>query len=77
MQAKFINSHSNKDREKTCGTKGSHSPEDEMEKGTSIPPEMNHEYGPELHKVWVPRPIEVATSEDNSDYTDRIMTALR
>lgn len=47
-----------------------------MEKGTSIPLEMNHEYGPELHKVWVPRPIEVATSEDNSDYTDRIMTAL-
>lgn len=51
----------------------SHSPEDEMEKGTSVPLEMNHECGPE---VWVPRSIKVATSEDNSDYTDRIMTAL-
>lgn len=29
----------------------SHSPEDEMEKGTSIPLETNHECGPELHKV--------------------------
>lgn len=54
----------------------SHSPEDEMEKGTSVPLETNHECGPELHKVWVPRSIKVATSEDNSGYTDRIMTAL-
>lgn len=55
----------------------SNSPEDEMEKSTPIPLEMNHECGPELHKVWVPRSIKVVTSEDNSDYTDRIMTALR
>lgn len=48
-----------------------------MEKGTSIPLEMYHERGPELHEVWVPKSIKVATSEDNSDYTDRIMTALR
>lgn len=46
-----MNSHSNRDREKTYGTKESHSPEDEIEKGTSIPLEMNHECGPELHKV--------------------------
>lgn len=37
LQAKFMNSHSNRDREKTYGTKESHSPEDEMEKGTSMP----------------------------------------
>lgn len=70
-----MNSHSNRDREKTYGTRVTF-PEDEMEKGTSAPLETNHECGPELHKVWVPRSIKVATSEDNSGYTDRIMTAL-
>lgn len=55
-----MNSHSNSDREKVYGTQ-SHSPEDEMEKDTLIPLELNHECGPELHKVWVPRPIKVAT----------------
>lgn len=34
--------------EKPYKTKKTHSPEDEMEKGTSIPLEMNHQYGPEL-----------------------------
>lgn len=48
-----------------------------MEKGMSIPLKMNHDCGPELQKVWVPRSIKVVTSEDNSDYTDRIMTTLR
>lgn len=58
------------------GQKKTHSPEDEMENGTSIPLEMSHQCGPELYKVWVPRSIKVGTSEDNSDYTDRVMTAL-
>lgn len=56
--------------EKPYGTKKTHSPEDEMEKSTSVPLEMNHQHGLELYKVWVPRSIKVATSEDNSDYTE-------
>jgi len=71
-----MNSHSNRDTEKPYGAKKTLSSEDEMEKGTSISLEMNHQRGPELHNLWVPRSIKVATSEDNSDYTDRIMTAL-
>lgn len=82
LQAKFINSHSNKYREtnpntgKPYGTKKTNSPQDEMEKGTSISLEMNDQCSPELRKVWVPTSIKVAASEDNSDCTDRIMTAL-
>lgn len=64
------------DAGKPYGTKKAHSPEDDTKKGVSVTAETNDQRGPKLHKVWVPRSIEAATSEDNSDYTDRIMTAL-
>lgn len=63
------------DAEKPYGTKKAHSPADDTKKGVSITPQMNNQRGPKLHKVRVPRSIEVATSE-NSDYKDGVMTAL-
>lgn len=47
-----------------------------MKMHRSIPLEMSHQCVSELSKVWVPRSIKVTTSEDNSDYADRKMTAL-